>query len=42
MAQLAVNKGVKVSQDGTVYSEFLTQPAVWQGVLVRRQTAVSG
>ena len=37
MAQLAVNKGVKVSQDGTVYSEFLTQvqsqPAVWQGVL---------
>ena len=37
MAQLAVNKGVKVSQDGTVYSEFLTQvqsqPEVWQGVL---------
>ena len=37
VAQLAVNKGVKVSQDGTVYSEFLTQvqsqPEVWQGVL---------
>ena len=37
MAQVAANKGVKVSQDGTVYSEFLTQvqskPEVWQGVL---------
>ena len=25
MAQLAVEKGVEVSQDGTVYSEFLEQ-----------------
>ena len=37
MAQVAANKGIKVSQDGTVYSEFLTQvqskPEVWQGVL---------
>ena len=37
VAQVAVNKGIKVSQDGTVYSEFLTQvqskPEVWQGVL---------
>ena len=36
MAQVAVNKGVKVSQDGTVYSEFLaqvrSQPTVWQDV----------
>ena len=37
VAQVTANKGVKVSQDGTVYSEFLTQvqsqPDVWQGVL---------
>ena len=37
VAQVAVNKGVKVSQDGTVHSEFLaqvqSQPTVWQGVL---------
>ena len=37
VAQVAANKGIKVSQDGTVYSEFLTQvqskPEVWQGVL---------
>ena len=37
MAQVAANKGIKISQDGTVYSEFLTRvqskPEVWQGVL---------
>jgi hypothetical protein len=37
VAQVAANKGIKISQDGTVYSEFLTQvqskPGVWQGVL---------
>ena len=36
MAQLAIDKGVKVSQDGTVYSEFLaqvrSQTKVWQAV----------
>ena len=36
VAQVAINKGVKVSQDGTVYSEFLaqvrSQPTVWQDV----------
>ena len=36
MAQLAIDKGVKVSQDGTVYSEFLaqvrSQPKVWETV----------
>ena len=34
VAQVAINRGVKVSQDGTVYSEFLaqvrSQPKVWQ------------
>ena len=34
--QLAIDKGVKVSQDGTVYSEFLaqvrSQPKVWRDV----------
>jgi hypothetical protein len=37
VAQVAANKGIKISQDGTVYSEFLTRvqskPEVWQGVL---------
>ena len=36
MAQLAIDKGVKVSRHGTVYSEFLaqvrSQPKVWQAV----------
>ena len=37
IAQVAAKKGIKTSQDGSVYSEFLTQvqsmPEVWQGVL---------
>ena len=37
IAQVAARKGIKTSQDGSVYSEFLTQvqsmPEVWQGVL---------
>ena len=36
MAQLAIDKGVKSSRDGTLYSEFLTQvqsqPKVWEAV----------
>ena len=36
MAQLAIDKGVKVSRDGTLYSECLahvrSQPKVWQAV----------
>ena len=36
VAQLAIDKGVKSSRDGTLYSEFLaqvqSQPAVWEAV----------
>ena len=48
VAQAAASKGIKMSQDGTVYSEFLTRvqskPEVWKGMvyaLERLPTEVS-